>query len=954
MEENKRNQKKLFVWAVAATVSTSALISAPASGLAKGDAGFKDVVNNEELIAAVKELNKRGVLKGYNDGTFRPDRSLTRAQFSKIVCLIMGLKETEKKVPTFKDVNTTDWHFPYIEALTKADVVKGYGESFKPNHPVSRAQMVKMLSKAFDLKAGTLNTSPFKDVKSSDWFSVYLPELLKWDLIEGATQDTFAPNKPVNRGETAIFMFRMIHFIEQTQKETTLLEVSKNEIHTSKGVYTLNEADKKWLHSSNAEALKGAKLKISTKRDQLIRVEEIELTASRKESNSGVTNGYIIFDGSGGELPGKLIVNGDFILLRNMKIKQDLIVSEGAKHSLRGENIVVLGNTVVADSKNMSVQSAKENMRTTMVDSTLNNLQVERAINLELSCSTEIKSMLFSENVSLLERSCGAPLPNMTIQKKAQNIDIQSDANDISITSPTNLTGKGNAKKVTVSTGGAVAIKPEGTIDRVEITSEKAELHIGEKTIIKELILPGNKTAKDMMKNYQTIKENIKKINGSDNPDLNPPSYGGGGGSAPKVDKSRLVELITEAKGYNGAEYSTVRWETFQNILTSAESTANNKNSTQPQVNTAEEELTSAIENLTKPGLTGQIKLTADTLESGGEITIELRDNDLNVNSDTSDHVKIRINEEEIILVETDPDSGTFKGTHTIKPADVKPFNFVYTDEVQLDGKRRVVSEVLNELSSEKSLTVKEPANGITIENKVIVIPRNVMTEKTVEDFLNLFEVPSTATVTVKDKADGAMMIEDHLVVKAQDETEDNYTIVYRPPALRLNEDGDVYGFLFEDEEEDPEWSQAIQSVETDDSTFTREDLDIGESEIRFKNGPVNSFSFVIKGENYKDVKLRRGGMELPPEMDFNVTPDVDSLSIDWESLGDGYTYEVVLFNTNIDIPPIFSGELNTTSYAFSELEPDKEYWVVVEAFFENDVDPSYQGMREIRTLPIE
>ena len=116
-------------------------------GSCGGDAGeFSDVSSSHPYIAAIRWGKESGVLSGYPDGTFQPDRTVNRAEFLKIVLAADGIDVASASDPTgFRDVNESAWYAPYIRYAKRQGIVQGYpDESFKPEQAVNFAEALKM------------------------------------------------------------------------------------------------------------------------------------------------------------------------------------------------------------------------------------------------------------------------------------------------------------------------------------------------------------------------------------------------------------------------------------------------------------------------------------------------------------------------------------------------------------------------------------------------------------------------------------------------------------------------------------------------------------------------------------------------------------------------------------------------------------------------------------------
>ena len=97
---------------------------------------------------AILTLNKLGILKGYEDGTFKPYKEINRAEALKIILESTKLidKKTKDSKIEFTDVNEKDWYYKYVKKAYELEIVKGYEDgTFKPGQTINLAEMSKIL-----------------------------------------------------------------------------------------------------------------------------------------------------------------------------------------------------------------------------------------------------------------------------------------------------------------------------------------------------------------------------------------------------------------------------------------------------------------------------------------------------------------------------------------------------------------------------------------------------------------------------------------------------------------------------------------------------------------------------------------------------------------------------------------------------------------------------------------
>jgi hypothetical protein len=150
--------------------------------------------------AQIRELMERGVVSGLPDGTFRPELTVTRAEFVTMVNKSLGLSPLAD-TGRFSDVNSGDWFAGQVEAAAEAGYVTGNPDgTFSPYRPITREQAAAMLIRAFGFARLVSETeqnaalAPFADAEQvSPWAKADMATAVHFGLISGYTNTTLAP-----------------------------------------------------------------------------------------------------------------------------------------------------------------------------------------------------------------------------------------------------------------------------------------------------------------------------------------------------------------------------------------------------------------------------------------------------------------------------------------------------------------------------------------------------------------------------------------------------------------------------------------------------------------------------------------------------------------------------------------------------------------------------------------
>lgn len=187
----------------------------------------------------IESLFRMGIVQGKSKGIFGPNDQLTRAEFVKIALKSAGIEPDiiqEGEEAPFKDVPLYSWFAPYVKKAKEIELIKGYDDgTFRPDQYINRVEAIKMLFSAFkfDLSYRSTFAQPddtadkrFLDIKKIEWYFPYTEFAIKNRIMQGAPSLTnphvryFGPASPMTRAEMSKIAIKAIELSDQIKKKS--------------------------------------------------------------------------------------------------------------------------------------------------------------------------------------------------------------------------------------------------------------------------------------------------------------------------------------------------------------------------------------------------------------------------------------------------------------------------------------------------------------------------------------------------------------------------------------------------------------------------------------------------------------------------------------------------------------------------------------------------------------
>ena len=205
MKKSKRILAIVFTMMLTLAASSGAVFADIDYSQWNSNASYPSDVQNTSYLTSVKFLIDEKIMTGYEDGTFRPENLITRAEIAVAIAKATNrtgnLDEMAEK-NEFADLNGYGWAKGYINALVEAGITKGVTDTtFAPGKNISYAELVTFLVR--------MNSGAASEVESSGtWPNNYIQYVQMYNLLGDVSVTDW--NAPATRGNMAKLMYRFL------------------------------------------------------------------------------------------------------------------------------------------------------------------------------------------------------------------------------------------------------------------------------------------------------------------------------------------------------------------------------------------------------------------------------------------------------------------------------------------------------------------------------------------------------------------------------------------------------------------------------------------------------------------------------------------------------------------------------------------------------------------------
>lgn len=174
-------------------------------------ATFPDVSARHPHSKAIESLVSAGVFRGYPDGTFRPGKTVNRAEALKIIFLGSGIPVDQSTVTEFPDAPPDSWFAPFVATARLRTIASGYPDgTFRPEKTVNIVEVLKILlvANGIELTNYTTARTSYADVDPTAWYGPFVTYAETFNLLSPDAANKIHPDAPLSRAAIAEILYR--------------------------------------------------------------------------------------------------------------------------------------------------------------------------------------------------------------------------------------------------------------------------------------------------------------------------------------------------------------------------------------------------------------------------------------------------------------------------------------------------------------------------------------------------------------------------------------------------------------------------------------------------------------------------------------------------------------------------------------------------------------------------
>lgn len=242
----------------------------------------------------LQDLAYMGIIKGENGGNANPDRFISRAEF--ITLLVRALNKENhpfEQKTWFTDVKTSSWYYKTVSIAREIGITNGNGDgTFLPDRNITREEIVLMLVRAIGLENSN-QAVYFKDISGKYPYKSQLTAAVSSGIIKGYGDNTFRPSQKATRAEAAVMIKRMLNISSDGLNKTNEKQQIRSLLEDYISHYVTQKNDKSSdvaFHLKNSTGKENSDMKVKSEIIDLYNQKGIDITEELKNMNIEVSD----------------------------------------------------------------------------------------------------------------------------------------------------------------------------------------------------------------------------------------------------------------------------------------------------------------------------------------------------------------------------------------------------------------------------------------------------------------------------------------------------------------------------------------------------------------------------------------------------------------------------------------------------------------------------------------
>jgi len=360
--------------------------------IASADSSKASDIDNHWAKDAITLWQSKGVINGYPDGTFKPNQTITRAEFVSILNKVFQVEKEHSGTVSFADLDETHWAYEQIKTALAHGYITGKSEtSIAPNAAITREEAAVMLARL--LNQSKANDKTFIDIdQASSWSLDALNALAGLGILQGDSNGKLNPKALLTRAEAVVLIDKSSSFIET--------------IFSEEGTY--GDLESQTVINGNVRVLASGVKLVNT-----------------------VITGNLIIDKAVGEgdvylnkveVKGETVINGGG--MNSIHLEDSIIINLIADKATGTVRIVAIGSTVVQE---VFVKSSAKLEESNSTNTGFNNVQITS----DLPSNTEVELLGTFEKVNVFASKIKIAIPSGKVNEL--NVDNSAEGAQISV-----------------------------------------------------------------------------------------------------------------------------------------------------------------------------------------------------------------------------------------------------------------------------------------------------------------------------------------------------------------------------------------------------------------------------------------------------------------------------------------------------------------------------------------